>query len=193
MTLRSALLAAAAAAAPFLAVPTASASHFDEGFDALASGTLTPFTDEGIAFSSPTDPGAFYVGNTGGLFSSLSGNALYASSITGSSLTITLPAPDNNISLTFAIGDLLGLGGSDTLSYATNTGATGSITAAVPAGYLFPEGTLAYTGPNFTSITLTSPTYQFAVDNIVATPEPASLGLLGLGVAGFAGLRRRRA
>jgi hypothetical protein len=196
MTFRSAILAAIALAAPLVGAATASATDYAENFDAVAIGKTTTFTDSGITFSSPGNPGAFSVGATGTLFSTLAGNALEESaSMVGSTLDITFSAPVNAVTLDFALIDFVGI--SDTLSFTTDTGATGTATAVFPAGnYLFPEGVLTYSGQAFSSIDLTAdPTqnYQFAVDNIVATPEPASLGVLAMGLAGLAAVRRRRA
>lgn len=192
MTFRSAVLAAAlAVVAPLAGAATASATDYTENFDAVASGTSTTFTDSGITFSSPT-AGGFYVGDTAGLFSTLSGNALFSTSTTGSELDIIFAAPVEAVTLNFALADFFGSGGNDVLTFTTNTGASGSDTAALVGGF-YPEGVLTYTGPAFSTIDIISATYQLAVDNIVATPEPASLGVLAMGLAGLAAFRRRRA
>jgi len=162
MTFRNALLAAAMIAAP-LAGAVPAAATLSENFDSLASGTQTQFTDNGMIFSSPTDPGTFYVGSTGGLYNSLTGNALFSSSFTGATLDITFSQPETSVTLDFGIDDILAGVWDDTLSYATNTGATGTATSTLPPGAFYPEGVLTYTGAPFTSIAITSATEGFHV------------------------------
>ncbi len=189
MTFRNALLAAAVIAGPIAgAVPAA--ATLSENFDSVASGTQTQFTDNGMIFSSPSDPGAFYVGPTGGLYNLLTGNALFSSSFTGATLDVTFSEPETSVTLDFAIDDIFAAIGDDTLSYLTNTGATGTATGTLPPGVSYPEGVLTYAGAPITSIAITSATEGFVVDN-VAAPEPASLGLLVVGVLGLAARRRR--
>ncbi len=52
-------------------------------------------------------------------------------------------------------------------------------------------------GEEFTSFTVRSTSYAFEIDNValgvIETPEPGALGLLGLGLLGIAGYRRRKA
>ncbi len=63
------------------------------------------------------------------------------------------------------------------------------------SGFDFPEGEIAFEGATFNRIVVSSSAVDFAIDNlaVAATPEPAVLPLLALGLVGIAiGSRRAR-
>ena len=132
-----------------------------------------------------TSPGRYTVGSTAGLYTLLTGNALINLGFDPAALVIKFSIPVSAFSLDFGLTDLLGLGGSDVL-----TTSVGQFTATVPSSTLFPEGVLNYAGAAVSSVTLNS-AYTIAIDN-VSVPEPATMAILGIGVAGLVGTRRRR-
>jgi hypothetical protein len=193
MILRHACLVSAAFGMA-LAASEASAAIVTETFSEIAANTSTPFTSGIFTFSSPSDPGAYSVGPTNGLYATLTGNALLPTSANPSALDISFSLPVKALTLDFALTDFLGTGGGDVLDWSTSAGGSGNVSASVISGFFFPEGELAYSGPPITELTLTSQ-YTLAIGNIVANaiPEPATLTLFGLGSLFAAALRRRQA
>jgi hypothetical protein len=189
---------------PFIywaSTPPAAAATATFNFDADTTGTATPFSDTntGItaSFSGSTgDPGGFAVTPISGSFSTLTGNALLDPGPAGKQnipLNISFSQPITSISFVFALDDPTN---TTSMSFSNNAGASGSVTGNIPTGFRNPEGSLTFTGPAFTSVTLSSLALFFAVDDIVVTTAtsvvalPATLplfatGLVGLGLLGW--------
>ncbi len=180
---------------------TAHASVIMFDFDADAIDTSTQFSDTAgglsATFSSPGDPGGFVVQPT--MFQALNGNVLGDPGPAGLSnipLTIDFSSDLSAIDLVFATADF-GTPSPFTLtaySGGTQVGST-SATGTVPAGFTFPEGELAFVGPAFDRVVLSTTAPDFAIDEVAAvtTPEPAAIWFAGLGLIAFAaaGLARR--
>jgi hypothetical protein len=209
---RSLPLLAYAAVLTFAALPhpsRAAAILFDFEDQAVDAQTPLTITSGGLsaAFAGPSavDPGAFAVGFniSNGPFAApyrtLTGAFLTvgpAFGATGSPLTITFSAPLSAISLLFALDDPAH---ATSLTLTTDAGGTTSSTGALSADFRYPEGTLAFSGAAFTTVTLSSSAIDFQVDDVRATlqatasvPEPASFAMLGAGLAAFIAQRRSR-
>ena len=63
----------------------------------------------------------------------------------------------------------------------------------MPIAFTYPEGVLHYANPGFDQIAIQSVAQDFAIDHmeveLSTVPEPASLGLLGIGATALFGLR----
>jgi hypothetical protein len=211
MSLRFLLLAAAAGAAVSAASPAR--ADFTINFaTAAAPGTSTPFlvdTSDGnvVTFNGvptipgdPADTGTFTVFNSPGLFNGFSAGLIDTGfdfnpttfNEQGDTLTISFATPiADGVYLPFGIADGGGSIGSDFLTVTSNTGVTVVANGALDGGPLNePEGTALIEAPGTTELTITSAN-PFAIGG-VTVPEPISLSILGMGLAGLTAVRRRR-
>jgi len=160
-------------------------------------GLPTPLTDisNGISatFSSPGDPGAFFVLPTSTLFLTLTGNALFQAS-PGTTLDILFDQDIQYVRLVFGSitpGQLTLTAFDQSL---TSVGQSSAASSILPGG-TNPEGSLSFGGTAFRSVALNfasiNPT--FAIDNVTNNvPEPASILLFSLGAILLVGTRRLR-
>lgn len=194
MSFRLVLLVAAAAS---LASVAPASAAFNVTF-ASAAGASNPLSitsgNNTLTFDSTVGVGTFTVADSG-LYTNFGFGLGDYRSVSGDPLTIEFASPVNGLSVTFGIEDLNGLSGNDVLTFTTNTGFTTTL-AGTPSGAAIsePEGTGAFSAPDFTSVTITSanPFAIGAVSSILASvPEPMSLALIAVGLVSVAGLRRR--
>lgn len=187
-----------AATAAFGIIAHAGTVVFD--FEADSVGTATRFTDtvNGLSatFSSPADPGGFVIQPT--IFQALNGNVLGDPGPAGANdipLDIGFSSPLAAISLVFATADF---GPPSPLTLTAFNGNTqvgmAPATGIVPAGFIFPEGEIAFEGAPFDRVELSTAAPDFAIDQVaaVATPEPSALWIAGLGLIALGAVRRRR-
>lgn len=193
MNLQSILLAAIVVVGGTGAARAATyAFDFSDLSFAGAPGSAVSSTGIGVTFAASNAAGFSAVYDTSGTFQSLGNWTLQDNNIAGGdTLTLTFASAVNELKFNFALIDYNGaqLNGADTLTVTTSS--SQSYTATVPTNYTFPEGAVDLVdGSGFTSVTISSP-YAFAV-GLTDVPEPASLGMLGAGLLGLAGVRRRR-
>ena len=182
--------------AAIAATPAAAQTYgFDLGggwFDGTPA-TIASQNGYNVTFSSTQDGanGGFYIGNNGGLFTSLGNQVLVDPGLGGDTLTLTFSQAITGVSFNFGLADLLGLNNDDTLSM-TDGSVAQTFGSTLQNGDLFPTGAAAFTDAGgFTSVSITAPE-EFVI-GLVNVPEPASLALLGAGLLGLSALRRRRA
>ena len=193
MVRRNNVIAAIAVCALAASAPAAFAGSTSYDFSvAGAASEVTPFTIQGARFSSPGDPGAFTFGPNGGLFSDL-GSWVLSSAGSVETLDISFSRLQTALGFDFALGDLLGLGGNDTLTVTTNTGVVLDAVAGLVGSDFFPEGSASLSDPGqFSSVTITSD-YPIVIADMTSTaPEPTSLAIFGAGMIGLAAFGRRR-
>jgi hypothetical protein len=190
------------AMAAALVPAAAQATLFDQAalfdFEDIAAGTALPFSDT-VNGLTATFTGNASVCAVGGLFVSLMGNAeiqeLCALGNQTGPLGIGFSADLSSVSFDFAT-----VGGAGTLTVeALENGtpvSTSTFNSTVPPGNFSNGEGLASVFGTFDALMLTGGTSNtlLAIDNIStpAVPEPASIVLLGAGLAGFVLVRRRR-
>jgi len=201
------LVLAAAGAIVVAASPAFATSTIDFSTvagDTTAAPLVIPTSDGNVA-TFTSSPGTFEASATGGLFTfgpSLSN----PSSLTADTLTISFANPvQAGISFAFGIedfdldifgtatpGDTLTVdaynsSGTELASYVLNTTQVGEGFGALEEGNVYVDD------PGVTTLTLTSGNGNpFAIGNM-SVPEPFSISILGMGLAGLAAARRRRA
>lgn len=194
---------AAVCAATLAAAAPAAAQTFT--FEGVAAGTVTPFTSTvgGVtatfAAANQATGSLAVVALPPGFAPGISGNVLQQPSGLGA-LLIAFSQPLTSVTFNFATN---GVSAINLLLFqgATQVGG-GTFASALVSGFTFPGGvaTLGYAGAGgFDRISVSSqtPPTQFLVDNVAVTPaavvpEPASVALLGVGLAGAGAVARRR-
>jgi hypothetical protein len=172
---------------------TASASTIFN-FDSDTPGTSTTFTDtvNGLSatFSSSVDPGGFVVYPS--IFDTLTGNVLGdpgPGGLDNLELDIAFSSNLDAVALDFATSDFSTPSPLTITAYENSqqVGFSQSVGSFI-SGFDFPEGEIAFEGAIFNRIVVSSGAVDFAIDNlaVVATPEPAVLPLLALGLVGIA-------
>lgn len=167
-----------------------------------ANPLVVPTTDgNAVTFDSPSGPGTFDVENTNGVFNGFNAGLGDFLSFSGDTLTISFVVPiAGGVLFPFGIEDAsfgAGVDSNDFMTATSNTGVT-VIANGIADGTILdePEGQLYINAPGATSLTITSGASgdlnPFAIGDI-NVPEPFSLSILGIGLAGLAAARRRRA
>ncbi len=158
-------------------------------------GASTPFSSVSstntLSFTDGVGGGAFVVENSLAGLVSFSTGLVDQSFTSGDSLTIGFATAVTGVEFPFAIQDAFSALGSDFITVTSNAGTTQSFGGS-PDGLTLqePEGWATFVGPAFTSLTITSANPYIVGD--IQVPEPMSMALLSVGVAGLAGIRRRR-
>ncbi len=183
-------------------INTANAGVINFDFNSLAAGAGTPITlnSGGVdaTFSASGDPGGFSITPS---FFSFPGNVIYTPGTSGQNneaLNIKFSSPLTAFSGNFATN---GSGPLNLTAFIGGTGGTtvGSSSATGITISNFPEGIISFSGANFDTIVLADNVDpNFALGSFQATtaattvPEPASIALIGLGLAAAAFTRRRK-
>jgi hypothetical protein len=194
MSFRFTLFAVAATVLAAASPAYAEVSLNFSGLDGSSNPLTIPLGDGNtVTFDSPSGSGVFVVGPTGefSFADGLNDIGYNTTTFAGDPLTITFSAPlTDSIDLEFGILDAFEGYGSDFLTITPNNGPS-IVANGTPDGLALdnPEGSVLIVAPGATSLTITS-------DNpfsIATVPEPMTLSVLGLGLAGLAAVRRRRA
>ena len=169
--------------------PALSRAAIVYSFDTDLLGKATPFTDTvsglGATFTSSGDPGGFVVFQS--FFSTLTGNVLLdpgPANRNNLALTIAFSAVQTSISMNFAVNSAAGVPlNLDAFNGASPVGSA-TATGIIPPGFGFPEGVISFGGTPFNRVVLSSPAFDFAIDNVTVNviPEPNSLSLFALGI-----------
>ena len=169
------------------------ASTFITGDVSLGTNTTFSDTNGGITatFSSPADPGGFVTSSTSGYFS-WGPEMVFDPGSSGAAnipMTIGFSSTLSFISMDFGTD---GSGPFDLSAYLGGS-LVGSVTVTGTAIVGFPEGIISFSGANFNSVVLTSPsTPYFAIGNITTTPEPGYAVIFPVLGFGLVMLKRRR-
>jgi hypothetical protein len=190
----TALAASALAGLSFAAA--ASATTYD--FSTAPSGEVTPLTLDGATFSSPSDPGAFTISSSDGLYTTL-GSTVLSSAGYPYTLDISFVQAQTGISFNFATGDGFAANGGDGLILTTNTGLTEMATPSLqgsPDLGIYPQGLFSLAGASpFTSVTIeaydAAGEESLAIGNLTSTPAVPLPGALVLFASGLAALGAR--
>lgn len=191
----------AAACAVLVAASPLHAQLFDFNGADSPVGTTTPFslTRSGVTATFLGTPNPFSI--TTAFFSTLTGNVLFDADPVANTLEVQFSVPQTSVGLLFALNDP-----SNTAVLQMNVfnggGLVGSVSGsgAVPGGFTFPEGALAFSGAAFDHVFLfATGAPDFAIDDlrlgqVGVIPEPATVTLLATGLLAVGGVavRRRR-
>jgi hypothetical protein len=181
-----------AAAAPASAAPSYTILFSSLLNDENAFSVSTPGGNS-VTFDSPSGADTFDVASVAGLFQGFSVGLGDYESFSGDTLTLTFTKPIGGaVSFPFGIEDAFGTFGPDTLTITPNVGTAVTDTTSLDSLTLSePEGRAFISAPGATVLTITTSGNPFAIGNITV-PEPFSLSILGVGIAGLAAARRRR-